>query len=80
MEARARDDFPPVVIADYGRRNRDAFLSLAMTQRRLAHRLKREALAWEAQGHRANFIACRLECRRLWNSAKFNLNQARQFT
>ena len=63
------------------RHNRDemasAYFSLSQTQRRLAHRYKREALEWEARGHMANWADCKLECRRLWGSAKFNLLQAR---
>lgn len=54
-----------------------AFFDLSQTQRRLAHRYKREALEWEARGHHANYAHCRTESDRLWRSAKWALNQAR---
>lgn len=56
---------------------RRAFFDLSQTQRRLAHRYKREALEWEARGHQANYDHCRTESDRLWRSAKWHLSQAR---
>lgn len=54
-----------------------SYLSLSQSLRRLAHRAKREALDWEAQGHHANYVNMRLESDQCWRRAKFYLNQAR---
>lgn len=60
-----------------GEETRLALFSLSQTQRRLAHRYKREALEWEAKGHHANFAHCRTEADRLWRQAKWHLEKAR---
>lgn len=57
-----------------------ALLNLAWTQSRLAHRMKREALAWEAKGNRANFADLQLKSRRLWRDAKAHLQLARNWS
>lgn len=63
------------------RHNREAtrlaFFDLSQTQRRLAHRYRREALEWELRGHHANYAHCRTEANRLWREAKWHLEQAR---
>lgn len=50
---------------------------LSQTQRRLAHRLRRDALKWEAEGNHRNYASCILEARRLWRDAKWHLERAR---
>lgn len=67
----------PTIYGTDATRAAAAFLSTSQTHRRLAHRAKREAIQWEAQGHRTNYLSMRLESDRLWRSAKWNLNQAR---
>ena len=63
------------------RHNREAlvqaYFDASQGLRRLAHRLKREALEWEAQGHHGNYALCRKESDRLWRSANWHLQQAR---
>jgi hypothetical protein len=54
-----------------------ALFSLSQTQRRLAHRVRREAMGWEAKGNYQNFANCMLEGRRLWTEAKWHLERAR---
>ena len=54
-----------------------ALFSLSQTQRRLAHKIRREAFDWEAAGHYQNFASCMLEGRRLWKEAKWHLSRAR---
>lgn len=54
-----------------------AMFDCSQTMRRLAHRLKREALEWEAKGNLVNYHACRTESDRYWRTAKWNLQQAR---
>lgn len=61
----------------HGNRAADAFLSLSQSQRRLAHRAKREALAAEAEGKLHWYRHFRSESDRLWKSAWWNLRQAR---
>lgn len=54
-----------------------AYLSLAMTQRRLAHIARREALAWEAAGDYRRYGPAAVEARRLWREAKWHVQRAR---
>ncbi|TGV15790.1 hypothetical protein EN816_00630 [Mesorhizobium sp. M8A.F.Ca.ET.173.01.1.1] len=54
-----------------------AEFSLSQTQRRLAHRQRSEALRWEAEGNRANYLHCILEARRLWRDAKWHFQRAK---
>jgi hypothetical protein len=54
-----------------------AYLSLAMTQRRLAHIARREALAWEAAGDYRRYGPAAVEARRLWREAKWHLERAK---
>lgn len=56
----------------------EALFSLSQTQRRLAHRLKAEALKWEAEGHRLNYLDCRTQSDRYWRDAKRHLELARR--
>ena len=56
----------------------EAFFSLSQTQRRLAHRCKREALHYEATGNHANYVYFRTESDRLWKAAWTSLEFARR--
>lgn len=55
----------------------EAFVSLALKQRQLAHSNKKEALRWEAEGNYAFYASCRKEANRLWADAKWYLQHAR---
>lgn len=55
-----------------------ALFSLSQTQRRLAHRAKREALDAEQRGQLARYTFMRREADRLWNEARWHLWRARQ--
>ena len=54
--------------------------SLSQTQRRLAHRYRKEALEAEANGNRALYLYCRTESDRLWRNAKRHLKAVRKYT
>lgn len=54
-----------------------ALFSLSQTQRRLAHRIRREAFEWEKRGNYQNFASCMLEGRRLWREAIWHLQRAK---
>jgi hypothetical protein len=56
---------------------REAWFSLSQTQRRLAHRLKRDAIEAEQAGNHARYSYCRTESNRLWREAKTHLYFAR---
>jgi len=56
-----------------------AFLSLAKTQRRLAHEYRRWAQEDEAAGRLARCRKYRAESERLWQAAKFHLRHARDW-
>lgn len=74
----AREDERTVFVPRHSREaTRLAFFDLSQTQRRLAHRYRREALEWELRGHHANYAHCRTESDRLWRAAKWHLGQAR---
>jgi hypothetical protein len=60
-------------------RTSQAYLSLAMTQRRLAHRAKREAIKWREQGHWLNFHDLAQQSDKFWREAKFHLEQAKNW-
>ena len=55
------------------------FLSLAKTQRRIAHQYRRWALADEAAGKAERGRKYRAEYQRLWDAAKWHLARARMF-
>lgn len=57
----------------------DALFSLSQTQRRLAHRNKREALEWAAKGNQRFYAECQAESDRLWRESKWHLGKARQY-
>jgi hypothetical protein len=57
---------------------RNAFLSLSLTQRRLAHEYKRWAIQDEAEGFAELYRRHKAEANRLWKSAKWNLQAARR--
>ncbi|MEO9231527.1 MAG: hypothetical protein ABI216_21615 [Devosia sp.] len=50
-----------------------AFASLALTQRRLAHRNRKWALEDEARGDLPAYRKHRSEAKRLWHDAKYHL-------
>ncbi|WP_173931359.1 hypothetical protein [Chelativorans sp. Marseille-P2723] len=56
-----------------------AFFSLAMTQRRLAHSYKRDALKAKALGNDKRFEEFRQKSDRLWNDAKKHFSYARSW-
>ena len=58
---------------------RDAFVSLALTQRRLSWRYRKWALDDEARGDRKAFLKHAAEARRLWREALWHLDYARNF-
>ena len=57
---------------------RDAFLSLALTMRRSAHRYRQWAREAEARGDLDGYRHCTKEAERCWRSAKWNLRIARR--
>lgn len=63
-----------------GHRTADAFISLALTQRRLAHQAKREAIEAEHKGDLKRYRQMRAEAERLWVEAKWNLNFSRDWS
>ncbi|HTV69285.1 MAG TPA: hypothetical protein VMF90_12180 [Rhizobiaceae bacterium] len=54
-----------------------ALLSLSQTQRRLAHRYKRDALEYERRGNLPVYREMRSESDRLWNEALLHFYKAR---
>lgn len=59
---------------------RDAFVSLALTQRRLSWRYRNWALEDQARGDRKAFLKHAAEARRLWREALWHLDYARNIT
>lgn len=57
-----------------------AFLSLALTQRRLSWKYRTWALEDEARGDRSAFLKHAAEARRLWREARCHLDYARSRT
>lgn len=80
MNAHARtvDAVPVSARATNRRAMFDALFSLSQTQRRLAHRAKREALDAEERGQLTRYTFMRREADRLWNEAKWHLWRAKQ--
>jgi hypothetical protein len=66
--------------AAVARMNRDAFVSLAMTQRRLSWKYRRWALEDEARGDLDAYRKHAAEARRLWRNAQWHLEYARNLT
>jgi hypothetical protein len=66
--------------AAVARMNRDAFVSLAMTQRRLSWKYRRWALEDEARGDHDAYRKHAAEARRLWRNAQWHLEYARNIT
>lgn len=60
--------------------NRSAFLSLALTERRLSWTYRRWALEDEALGKLNAYRKHAAEARRLWRSALWHLDYARNLT
>lgn len=58
---------------------RDAFVSLALTQRRLSWRYRKWALDDQERGDRKAFLKHAAEARRLWREALWHLDYARNF-
>ena len=73
-----REAFPLSARARNARAMFDALFSLSQTQRRLAHRCKREALEWEAKGNRRFYAELKAESDRLWKDAWWHLAAARR--
>lgn len=78
MHASIREAFPLSAKARNARAMFDALFSLSQTQRRLAHRAKREALEWEAKGNHRFYAELRAESNRLWKDAWWHLDAARR--
>lgn len=78
MHASVREAFPLSAKARNARAMFDALFSLSQTQRRLAHRCKREALEWAAKGNHRFYAECRAESNRLWRDAWWHLDAARR--
>jgi len=57
----------------------DAFISLALTQRRLAHQAKREADQAKKSGNLNRYSQMRDRAERLWVEAKWHLNHSRNW-
>lgn len=73
----------PIVSARFSavaRMNRDAFVSLAMTQRRLSWKYRNWALEDEARGDLNAYRKHAAEARRLWRDALWHLDYARNLT
>lgn len=67
-------------MASVQQQNRAAFLSLALTQRRLSWRYRKWALEDEARGDRKAYLRHAAEARRLWRDALWHLEYARNIT
>lgn len=76
--ASIREAFPLSARARNARAMFDALFSLSQTQRRLAHRAKREALEAEQTNHFNRYAFMRRESDRLWREAKWHLAWARR--
>jgi len=59
---------------------RDAFVSLAKTQRRISWQYRKWALEDQARGDRKAFLKHAAEARRLWREARWHLDYARNIT
>jgi hypothetical protein len=66
--------------AAVARVERNAFVSLAMTQRRLSWGYRKWALEDEARGDRKAYLKHAAEARRLWREALWHLDYARNLT